>query len=707
MQVDPITSPRGHRVAVAALVVLSLACVLGWSRELRFELTGTSYKRELVRQFFVDLGVGGITLFRPVAPAGAVALVLWLLSCMVAGTAVRRAVRGAGDVPQLIAFVLAATTVPTLLLATLRWPDGRGTIGASSVIGTTLALAIVAWLVALRRERTHPSAAGPASNPAEAGDRRGPPSAAPEVGIQAPSQDPGRGWALAVVVALVPLVLAAWWNGVDAIRGFDSLSDHLPRAARSFRLSSLAVESGELLTPHFPGGFHILVAWMLVLRTDAYAFVPSYAAAVAALACIYHISRELGQPRWTALMSAALAATCSLVPYLATTVEADLPATAFLLFGVLLLLRWQRLPRAEASGSRVDGDVAPLAAVGTALGLAVGTKYAVIPSALLLALVTTVMVLRRSDERMAGGRPRLNLRAFLLRLACLLGPVMLCGSFWYLRNLVEHGNPTFPVAIAGLPGVDMRFIVPVKPSLVGSMLHRASYAWVHWDFQRVYDDGLGIAFAAVALPAFAIMVFPRPPVGSRRRFVWGITFGAYVAWLGTGSITARFGLFPIMLTFVFAGELWREFESVTLKLATVVAAMLGSCLLTSLLVVGAVYTTRMPPGRRSVPAVVDRLPPTRIFNATAAANRYPLLGSDYRHEVITMFTTPRPSDLDASGATYFLLDSAQVTTFDATRRGTLAGVGLTYHGHVPLSLWRARQADSALGSPLPSPDPVP
>jgi hypothetical protein len=104
--------------------------------------------------------------------------------------------------------------------------------------------------------------------------------------------------------------------------------------------------------------------------------------------------------------------------------------------------------------------------------------------------------------------------------------------------------------------------------------------------------------------------------------------------------------------------------------------------------VGAVYTTLLPPGKRGVPAVVDSLPPARIFNATSASNRYALLGRDYRHEVITMFAPAKPADVKTTGAEYVLLNAAQLSSFNAENALELVKRGPALASGDTLSLWR-------------------
>jgi hypothetical protein len=661
--------------AVAAATTLSFAAYLAFSHELRFELSQASYKHTLLAQFLAERGLGAVRLLRPVEWRGVLLLLLFVLCCVAAGLALRRALGGGRGQrrggAELVALSLGAAVAPSLFLATLFWPDGRGQLGSAELLAATVALTIVAGGVAWRR-RGVVSTSATSTITASTNDR-----------------DPARGWAIVFLALLLPLFLAVWWNGLDAIRGFDSLADHLPRAARWLRLSTLTDESGELLTPYYPGDFQLLVRWMLVLGTDAYAFVPSLLATLLCLAALYGICRELGQPRWTALVSVATAATCTLLPYLSTTVEADTATTAFLLLAVLFLLRWLRTLRPPTKGELTPSwDVATLAALGVSLGLAVGTKYSALPPALVIVVVAAFHAWRASLGTFPQGRRYFNARPFVMMLATIVLPAVACAGYWMLRNAIVHGNPLYPIATAGLPGVEMRYIIPIKPALVDSFWARATYPWVQWDFVSVYDDGLGAPFAAVALVAFAVAPFLPSPRDSRRGTVWAIILAAYVLWIGTGSITARFGLFPLLLTFVMVGELWRHAGSLALRLVTLAAVATTAIVTTRSLLVGAVYTTLMPPARRGVPAVIDTLPPARIFNATSASNRYPLLGGDYRHEVITLFARARPEDVAATRPAYVLLNAAQLPAFTARTPMTLVARGPALPSGDTLSLWR-------------------
>jgi len=222
-------------------------------------------------------------------------------------------------------------------------------------------------------------------------------------------------------VATALLVLLAFRHLFNAIYfppfTEDELEYHLPKLALWMQTGTLA--RPELLDTrgYFPAGMQLLQAWWVgflhhdgLIEGAALETLGLAGAAVAALA------RRLGMMRPSALLAAALFATTPAVLLHGTTALNDLPAAAFVLAGFALV-----------------GSASTLGLVAAALLLGAGIKPTVLfaaPGVLLLAL---------PDWRRAVGELR-RLGAILL--IALAG---VAGAYWYFRNAVEFGNPTYPV----------------------------------------------------------------------------------------------------------------------------------------------------------------------------------------------------------------------------------------------------------------------
>ena len=144
---------------------------------------------------------------------------------------------------------------------------------------------------------------------------------------------------------------------------------------------------------------------------------------------LYATGVELGAARAHALLFAAAAVALPVVAVIAVLGLADTFLLATFATGVLFLVRHARL------GRRSD-----LVLAGLGLGLAMGSKwYGVTALAAVLAAWGLASLLARETWRRVA-----------VRGAALVGLAALAGGVWLVRNLVEAGNPVFPVEVAPL-----------------------------------------------------------------------------------------------------------------------------------------------------------------------------------------------------------------------------------------------------------------
>ncbi len=285
-----------------------------------------------------------------------------------------------------------------------------GRLGATSTLITLLALAASGWAWRWR----HPHA-------------RAPQPRTPWTAIEA-------GLASALAVALL-LRLHAGWNRTTFL--YDTLSYHLHMPAtwlHAGRLEIVPAVFGDPASAYAPANLELVfLALMAPLRSDALASVGQLPFAALATAAIVAAVRESGGGRAAAL-GAALA--FLLVPEVwtqAPTAMTDLGLAAFLLAS--LPFGWR------LAGGRPHPAGADLVALAVALGLAIGSKYAGAVLALPFAAAVVVTLARPPN----GPRPR--------DLSVAAAVVVALGGFWYLRNLAVAGNPWYPVATLGFPGL--------------------------------------------------------------------------------------------------------------------------------------------------------------------------------------------------------------------------------------------------------------
>lgn len=234
------------------------------------------------------------------------------------------------------------------------------------------------------------------------------------------AESPPAGWlarlALGAAVAAAALFAARLLphTPIDA----DSMWYHLPMVARWQQTGSLDVDPQlPLLARGYPGFRQSLLLFLsLPLQREHAALLglvelPALALAVAAVAADRGAARPLA---WTL---AAVVPTVPGVQQAAAAQGNDLTLALAVTLAILFVGRWRR------GGSSADALCA-----GLALGAAAATKYS--------GPVYALAVLLASRPWLPRGRGLVAASALLL------------AAPWYLRNLVQLGNPLFPAPVA-------------------------------------------------------------------------------------------------------------------------------------------------------------------------------------------------------------------------------------------------------------------
>ena len=158
----------------------------------------------------------------------------------------------------------------------------------------------------------------------------------------------------------------------------------------------------------------------------------------------------------------------------------------------------------------------PLVLGGVAAGLAIGTKLSMVVPAVALTLGAVVLTRRRSW--------------------LWVGPLVVAGGFWYLRNLIVVGNP-FP--FVSLPGLATP-AAPLQAHTGFSVAHYLfnGHAWSAY-FQPGFASGLGgWWWAVLALMLLGPVLALLPGADARLRVLGLVALASIVGYLITPETAA-------------------------------------------------------------------------------------------------------------------------------------------------------------------------
>ncbi len=413
-----------------------------------------------------------------------------------------------------------------LALALLLWAaELLGTVGLFEplpYLGVMALAVLAAWGLTSRAAAPAGGAVG-GPTPEEALATAG--------GGGSPAATGPAGRSASTLIALVIAAVAILKFGMEVrphlstgMTGFDSTWYHGPFAAGFFQSGNtwdLHFIAPQFLAWFYPANSEVFHAvGMLAFDRDLLSLLLNLGWFVGCLVACWCIGRPYGVAPW----SLALGAIALSVPALtdqAGEARNDIVGIFFLLAAVAFALA----QRERGSHMQVGAASAlgPLAAAGLSAGMAAGTK-------LNFLLPAAVLVIGLALIAPAGAR----WRAFAVTgLAALAG-----GGYWYLRNLIQTGNPLPWIDSVGpisLPAPDQALGGREGHSVLGYLTDGA--VWSDW-FLPGFHDGLWLVWLPLLAAALAGLLLPllsqlrNPTPRDRLLLVAALTgLAALLAWL--------------------------------------------------------------------------------------------------------------------------------------------------------------------------------
>ncbi len=390
-------------------------------------------------------------------------------------------------------------------------------------------------------------------------------SHAPAVWTTMPLPPFGRGVPIAywIVVAIVGSCWAAF--AVNALssypQGGDGVGYHLPVAVRWLQDRSLTMPASHTWAYCLPGNAEIGMMLLLATGWQSGVFLYSLIAAAIGIAATFSLAYRFSANHQGAALATLMLSTVPIIQYQAFDCYIDLFGAGFILAGLALFLsRHERPDRLTDS----QWYLIAITLAGCSCGIAIGTKptYYVYGGIFLVGVVLTLLY-----ERKGRGEGR----ATAALLALLIASVLIPSGFWYLRALLETGNPLYPlrVEVAGttlFDGLAPSQITPPNYDLnfVRFRSEWLTYPWT--EYKRVgynygLESGLGAAWATfvpLGMLYTAVGLFRTRrswATAERMALMTGFVILVVLWWIGLRRMP-RFGIPLIALSCVLAAPMF-------------------------------------------------------------------------------------------------------------------------------------------------------
>jgi hypothetical protein len=216
------------------------------------------------------------------------------------------------------------------------------------------------------------------------------------------------------------------------IRDHDSLAYHLPTMAQWYQTGSLPRLAQFKLIGSYPYGWEVLgTLFLMPFGEDFLVALPNLMAWALLGLSVYLISIKIGTERIYALTASALLLTLPVILQHVNTMHVDLAFASFFLVGLY-----------SAICCVQTRSVFYLSLLLAVLGMVLGIKASGIAYGMVLLMALAFMILKAAY----GDKNPLTFSFRPVKWViplCIWGGVSLLflGGFWYLRNLVELGNP--------------------------------------------------------------------------------------------------------------------------------------------------------------------------------------------------------------------------------------------------------------------------
>jgi hypothetical protein len=253
----------------------------------------------------------------------------------------------------------------------------------------------------------------------------------------------------------------------------------------------------------FPKNIELLFLWNIIfLESDVIADLTQLIFTVVGVISIYSISMKLGIKKKLALYASLLFFFTPIMILQSTTNYVDVAIAVLFLISVNFLIRHRGEPQCDSQTEAAlrEQRVYALCLAGLATGMLLGSKSSGPVFVGILSAVIIVQELRGmavSFKAVCMNKNDVLMKSVKMYILSFLVPVLLLGSYWYIKNWIVNNNPVYPMQIS-LFGTTIfkglyKGIVEPPPEIMNrlSFFIRPLYVWLENVQYYLYDSRLG------------------------------------------------------------------------------------------------------------------------------------------------------------------------------------------------------------------------
>ncbi|KPK03057.1 MAG: hypothetical protein AMK71_00145 [Nitrospira bacterium SG8_35_4] len=253
----------------------------------------------------------------------------------------------------------------------------------------------------------------------------------------------------------------------------------------------------------FPKNIELLFLWNIIfLDSDIIVDLTQLTFTIIGIVSVYSIAMKLGIQRNYALYASLLFFFTPIMVLQSTTNYVDVAIAVLFIIAVNFIIRNYRKSQ---SGNRAEGGVKEqrvyaLCLAGLATGILLGSKSS---GPLFVGILSLVIMIQELTAR-AGSLKAVTMnqnsvltKSLKLYVLYFLVPLLLLGSYWYMKNWIVNSNPVYPMQISVFGTTIFKGlykgIVEPPPEIINrlSYVTRPLYVWLENIQYYLYDSRLG------------------------------------------------------------------------------------------------------------------------------------------------------------------------------------------------------------------------